>query len=229
MARSDQVSLEIPTSQRAGFQRLIDLPPDIHQALKTALETAKPAFSPEAFAEELSQQTPISKEDLTDILGVLFSLRATQEHYGMPIARLAQAGAKAARRIEYVKDDTQETQLERRLEELLSVEGSLGISAKALTILLRQKNTFASARITTDVRPIFSGGEDPRPMAGLVVHNLEIVSHTDKQDHRSYFFALDNSDLKAVQAVIDRALKKEVALKDTIGRAGLSYVAPDED
>jgi hypothetical protein len=102
--------------------------------------------------------------------------------------------------------------LKERISRLLSLDQSLGVSAKATQLLLRHKNPLLTARIFTDIRPVFTGEENPTPRAAVVVHTLELVTRTDGSQF-SHYVALDSTDLQTLKRIVDRAIRKEASLR----------------
>jgi hypothetical protein len=103
------------------------------------------------------------------------------------------------------------------LVELLSVEGCLSITAKARFVAYQSPRVYHSARIFTDARPIFSRDAAGPPSAFIVTHTLKIDTHENAKDHE-WFATLDSRDLKALKAVVDRALEKEESLRQSLSK-----------
>jgi hypothetical protein len=110
-----------------------------------------------------------------------------------------------------------------KLTRLMSLEQPLGVTSRALDVMTQHKNPLRSSRILSDIRSIFSSGDDPRPVAAVIVHNLRLATMTDG-DYFTFTAALDSQDLRSLAAVVARAIKKEESLKGAIQRAGLSYI-----
>ncbi len=92
------------------------------------------------------------------------------------------------------------------------------VSAKAFTILMDRERTMVTAKILTDLRYAFRPDVEGKPYGAVVIHTLKLSYH-EEGDHKDFLVALDDDDIKALRAVLDRAeakarfLRKQ--LKDT--------------
>lgn len=97
----------------------------------------------------------------------------------------------------------------------------IAITAKTKDIASEHDRIFHSARVLTDIRPVF--GDDPhQPPLGAVVSHLlriDVFRHGKLED---YFVALDNSDLVALKAVVDRAIEKNQSLGKILDVSGFA-------
>jgi hypothetical protein len=89
------------------------------------------------------------------------------------------------------------------------------IVAKAYD-LATEERTFCSARILTDLRPVFGSHVEDGPQAMVVLHTLKLIFHEGSQRHQEFFVALDAGDLRALRKVIDRAEAKAGSLRPTV-------------
>jgi hypothetical protein len=103
----------------------------------------------------------------------------------------------------------------------LSLEGILGTTAKAGEILTEHEKIFETARVMTDFRPIFHVDVSEKPDAGLVIHMLKITQRDKHSRKFDAYYALDTNDIAKLMGVLDRAVKKEKALRKTMEDAGL--------
>ena len=83
---------------------------------------------------------------------------------------------------------------------------------KAASALTAHESPFESARVFTDVRPIF-GEQDPvsenaRPRAAVLVHMLQLRL-AGEEARREIYVALDNRDLQTLIDALNRANGKE--------------------
>ena len=109
---------------------------------------------------------------------------------------------------------------------IFTVASGLRLTSKALEVLTEEEHVFYSARIITDIRPIFS--EDATTItASVVVHNLRIHFGKDSA-HKNFYVALDTSDIAKLRDVLDRADAKSVALQGLLKKFSVSYIDPEE-
>lgn len=226
MSTPVSLMLRIPEAHKPALRKLISLDAEFGQALFKALEKAEPAASPDGLASSIASDVSIPLNDLREIIAALLSLALTRETYSISTSKVVDDVLARAVEENLIDDDPETVSSgKQRLSELLSLERSVGVSSRVLGIISEHKHAFVSARILTDMRPVFSAGEDPTPLAGMIVHNLKLETHVDGR-HKDFFVALDARDLKELRDVIDRAIRKETALKVSIVSGGISYVDP---
>jgi hypothetical protein len=224
MAELESVKVRVPKDQRAGLLRLLSLPDDQIEELRRALQSATPTLDSSGIVAQLQQIVSVPVAELAEIVRVLFSLALTRYRFGIETEQLLTEVAQAAELDNLLTGLAGGSdRLIQRLNSLLSVEHVIGVSAKAALVLTRQKHVFVSANISTDIRTVFIDTSSVTPTAGMVIHNLEITSHTDNE-HTSHYVAMDSSELRTLSAVIERALQKEVALRQIIQSAGLAFI-----
>ena len=147
-------------------------------------------------AQSILPKVNINIDQLRQVIGVAGSLYLVRDRKGLTVDQMADATIEAAVKQEILKPDDSEraSKLRERVARFISLDRSLGMSSKATQILSRHKNTFASARIFTDVRSIFTAGENPVPQGAVCFHTLELITSTDG-NLLSHYVALD-SDLR---------------------------------
>jgi hypothetical protein len=119
---------------------------------------------------------------------------------------------------------------QKQLEQLLSNEKILGVSAKAVSVASDTQRHVHSVRILTDARPIFGENAKDGPQAFTVIHTLKIDYSQDDNDH-SWFVSLDGDDLESLQGAVDRALAKERSTRvmlEKLETPVLSWKASDD-
>lgn len=199
---------------------------EVSDSLYKALEKARPAISTVSLASRIGPQVDLPEAKLRGILAVLVSLTLTKNVHGWSAGKIARevidrAIQEKLKGTESLDTDAAES-VSKRLSKLLSLERTVGITAKVADVVYRHAHPFHSAQIISDVRPVFSESDDLEPIAAVVMHNLELVSHDPDNTDRSYFIALDSHDLRELKNVVDRALKKEEKLDPLIEASGLS-------
>jgi hypothetical protein len=218
--------LTIPSEHKVALTKLASFSDEQTQRLLEALRAAAPTIWPHALAKQIATTADLPLEDVTEILDTLISLIANRDQKNFSTEKVASdvANAMAAEHIGDIQPNSAEmANVEKRLREFLEVDRSLGVTSRALNVMTQHKHPFRSGRILTDIRTVFSTGDDPQPIAGLIVHNLQIATITDG-NYETFVAALDSLDLRALANVINRAIKKEDQLKSVIQRAGLSYI-----
>ena len=216
--------LLIPEQAREPLTHLYMLSPAQREQLINALANAKPALSLEAFAARLDSVEYFDDPELPSVVGTIMSLYRLQEHTGRSPSELASDLISALRDEDFADFGSNSegvTEFESFITRLLSLDDTVGVSTKAEELSLELANIFGSARILTDLRPIFLGKDDPDPRAATVVHTLKIEIH---ESDAAYYFALDNVDIRTLSELIQRALKKEEALRRMVAGSGLTLI-----
>src|SRR5579863_4804889 len=224
------MKLRIPPAQRDGFKQFMSLPDDKWRSLLRALEAAEPTISASVLAKHVSPQVDLSPELLRQVIVAAGSLYVTRDQRGVSTGEFAEAVVQAAVEEKLLdRGDSEATsRLKERISRLLSLDQSLGVSAKATELLVRHKNPLLTARIFTDIRPVFTGEENPIPRAAVVVHTLELLTNTD--GHRlSHYVALDSTDLQTLKRIVDRAIHKEASLKTVMASLPLVEIKEIEE
>ena len=98
---------------------------------------------------------------------------------------------------------------------------TLALKSKGVRLQSDHDKVFKSAELLSDIRPIFSVNGKPTIEAAVTFQNLKIQYFEDGQV-RYFYCALDSKDLESVKDVVDHALKKQKALLDMLGKAGVS-------
>lgn len=211
-------ALRIPQEQWAGFEKLVALDDESLRALASTLREEFPGLNkPDVLAEIASSATGISladARDVMDILVTLYILRARQES---PIPDFVEDVSQAmdeadAEGLKLSGDDR--TRFKDRLAELLDIQ-SASVESKAADIQFENERTFHSARIVTDVRPIFGTDPEAAPIGSIIVHMLRIT-YRERTRLRDVIVALDTEDVSTLGDLANRAELKAKSLKSSL-------------
>jgi hypothetical protein len=102
-----------------------------------------------------------------------------------------------------------------RAEQLLSDDGGLALSAKALSIAMQTPRHAHAFRVLTDARPIFGRNAKDGPKAFSIIHTLRVQYWQDGNECE-WYVSLDSDDLQALQGIAERALAKERSLREAL-------------
>jgi hypothetical protein len=106
-------------------------------------------------------------------------------------------------------------QFKGKLNALLSAD-FFSVVAKAFDLATEDERTFCSARVLTDLRPVFGLRVEDGPRAMVVVHLLKLTYHEGTDKHQQFYVALDDGDLKTLRKLIDRAEAKAATLTSAV-------------
>lgn len=227
------MELLIPKRFETAFIRLNQCPDDRLEAIFRALEGANPALRIEDLAQEVASEAGVPPEDLRQLLEALSGLYLLMDEGPATARSIAEdvAGAlKATGKPELDLDGPALETFRGRLERALSFEGALGVTAKALDVKLQQERYFCKARTLTDIRPVFPFRAEGTPAGFLVMHDLQIRYHKGRSNEtEELHVALDGAAVDELLAVLERAKRKEEALKALLKSDNLPVFERKED
>lgn len=226
-----RVPLTIPKNYRKPLAKLLALDSSGLQKLVGALRTAKAAIPVGRFGARIAAELQVDPEDARELFQLLGSLYILRTRRGLSIEDLVDGLRDAAvaegQRQEPLSTEPQNWEpLKRHLTDLLSLDQSLGISAKGYDIWQEQACLFCAARMLTDLRPIFGGDVKESPTAGVILHTLHLSYH-EGETTEELFLALAPADIRELQRILERALQKEKTLRTTAARCGMECVESD--
>jgi hypothetical protein len=105
------------------------------------------------------------------------------------------------------------------LEKLMSID-TLNVVAKALRLQRDGEHLYCTAKILSDIRPVFGSDPNARPLGAVLTHTLKVGYHKGS-DHREFHIILDANDLEALEEVINRARAKDKTLREFLNAANL--------
>jgi hypothetical protein len=219
------MSIVIPERYRPAVQKLASLTAEEASQLLEAVQKEAGQLYPQKLVDQVAQKLPtLDKGTVEEILPALVSLSYTRFATGLSSEKLA-AAVSTSDDLEVPEPDR--TRVQHLIRQLLDSD-AIAITGKAVTVLTAHQRTFSSARVITDIRPVFKNGAD-RPLAAVIVHQLNITYQEGSQ-RSNYFVALDTRDVAKLQQVLSRASAKADTLRALILDSGLTYLeVPDEE
>lgn len=217
--------LRIPQRFEKSLADLIAMPHDKRQRLKELIGVGPPLLDRDKLATDIASSTKLGKAKVTGIVSMLMSLyRVIQD---TPIDEFVGEvcdAVRTSRKVEAKEVDW--SSFKQDLTALLSCDETFGVTAKALDIRKQHPHVYCTARILTDIRPVFKQDAEAGPVAAFVIHALRISSHDegDFSTVKDFFFSLDADDLRELSKLIDRALMKEASLKSLIQTSDVHYL-----
>lgn len=213
-------SLRIPKNHQSALAALRDLPDDDFNRFVDVLRGSSTYLALPDLAARTAEAMPDDVDvDHGQVVQALLALRNQLKFHGWTHERLAREVSRADG---VEPDDTDlRRSFQERIETLLDVE-SLATTANAADVQTQYERPFHSARVLTDIRPVFS--EDPtEPPTGAVLTNVLKIEYFGKTGLESVWLALDHADVKFLRDALERALDKTATLKSFLGATGLSY------
>jgi hypothetical protein len=220
--------INIPKKDLPVLKNILELGEPQFKSLISALGGAKPTLTRGEFVENISRKTKsLQPAMVVEILRVVFILYGIKQRAEVSAQQFAEDISEScvesgSDKIQFPKE--KERELSDRLKQLLSFEKIVGVTAKAFDVMTEHKYTFCSARILSDIRPVFTDTPGSAS-AAVIIHNLQIGFHESGiKEHKEFYVALDTNDILVLKEVIERAEKKTDALKSIIKTSKLPYL-----
>ncbi|MYA63081.1 MAG: hypothetical protein F4139_12170 [Gemmatimonadetes bacterium] len=208
--------LTIPDAHQQSLIKLLSLSPEVRQNFLDAIKASKPTLVLPHFAKQVGQSADIPVSDAMSYLSLLGSLFLFGEAHGLRPAAIAVAVSSAveSHALKDWSDASERKQFDDFLTDALGLRTEIGVLTKALDVLVQDPHPLASARIITELRPVFLGESEGMTIAaGMIVHSLKLSSLKSDGSEEDYFVSMDCLDLREFKQVIDRAMKKEKSLQ----------------
>ena len=217
----------LPTRSQQAIQHLIRLDEASFEMLLKAMSAAKPTLSRYRFCRHVASAFNETEQEriktiVYELLTMAESFDDNSESFPQEIADLVTGAVHGSRSADFSVSEDDERILGERLEKIFKTAPTLTLITKAQDVLTEHQHVFYSARIFTDVRPVFSDSGETINAVGLI-HNLNI-HFGQGDDHSDFYVALDTSDIQSLRRVLDRADAKAKALQSLIEKAQLSYL-----
>lgn len=107
----------------------------------------------------------------------------------------------------------EEEKLSSNLYKIFESSANLKLTLKAYNLVMENDNLLVSSKINTDIRLIFHDDITDGGRNGVIMHKLHLVISNDGK-RNSVYITMDNSDLKRMKDILDRALSKEGLIKE---------------
>ncbi|HEX7478905.1 MAG TPA: hypothetical protein VF331_13955 [Polyangiales bacterium] len=201
-------------------------------ALCTALESVQPQARSWLLAGEVRDRlgtiAGLDVDDAIRLLLMLYRVRFEQEAEPQAFVAAIQEAAEASGDERLKATPAQWTLLSSYLVRMLSLDGALGLTARAINVAYEFPRHLHDSRIMTDARPIYGHDVTEGPKAFLMMHVLRMTVHEDGED-REWHVALDNDDILKLQAVLERALAKEQSLSALLKKTNVSVLGMGDE
>jgi hypothetical protein len=211
-------ALWIPELYREPLTTLAKMDDDDAGRLVAAI-AALDAYSPMSTIQDATggvlgeQASAIEKQMCVPLLALRGQMRLTQPD---EIAR------RLSESVELELDDAERAALRSRAAAILATP-VYETTAVATDLQTQNGRNFQSARIVTDIRPVFRKDLDAEPSGAVIVETLQIQTWTRDGDSELLFVSMDEADLKQLEKAVDRALHKTKTLRKFIAQTGLTY------
>jgi hypothetical protein len=206
----------LPEQARAGLKKLLEQKQDIIEDLAAALEGEPPELTSALVSERVARKVKdLAAEDVQSIIRALLTIATGRLAVQQPVAEFAQSLVDQERATIEERDRSRAVAV---LQRLLSARAIAGTS-KATDVITDHSQIFLSARMLTDLRPVFGEAPSSQPIAAALVHTLKITYAKDR-DTLEFFVAMDEQDIQRLREVLERENIKTKALRSVITTSG---------
>lgn len=219
------MSFTIPKQYQEGLAQLLTLSGEEIESLRQALKDVPGALKATTLKSKLASESSIPLEKIDEIINTLLSLYSLRSYLDLSIPEFLEQLTQAMEQSGNDKLQLPSQNHDLFKAHLMSLLDSraLTITAKAPEVWFDHKYAFCSARIFSDIRPVFSMQAEVLPLAAGIVHTLKITYHTgDKTD--DFYIAMDAGDIKTLREVLDRADLKFGNLKSILEAAKVPFL-----
>jgi hypothetical protein len=215
---ASSVRLRIPTTEREPLVRLALLPEEVFSRVLDATRAYTTLPSRAGLIETFAEAITIDRDDAADVVSAVLELATFRAYRDVDAVEVA---TDVARSKDLDLSPEGRATLGQRLQVLLE-DRIIAITAKAVDVITEHAHVFHSARILTDIRPVFTKQPSQPPDAAVLVQMLKIDYH--ENGIKSFYVALDSQDLRKLRDVIDRAVEKTDSLRGHLGGAALQVL-----
>jgi len=220
------------------------IPPEFSDALKAfvlledqvaakfvqAIESAAPTLLVSTLAEKVAGISGLEKGQARDFLMMFGSMSRSRSSSEKNVESFLKSVRQSAIDAGVISANEMEAHWPKAAKHLAAVLNApaIQIAAKALAVMTSNERMLCTARVVSDIRPIFS--DDLEPTACVILHQLKLSFHEqgDYDNVAETFVAVDYDHLRTLQKAIDRALKKHGKLKAMAAAMNLRVLSPEE-
>lgn len=205
----------IPQRRRPGIKALLELSETALCQFEEKARTLPRGLRPGEIADQLAAEGILAKSAAAEVVQVISDLYSIKGEEDADLDELVDGICAALKELddESLKpSDGDWDKFKAHFKSLLSMDSTLGISFKASRLLTQNERTYVEANIFSDIRPAFPRDIESGFDTAVIIHNLQIEYHKDRT-HEEIQIALDCDDIRNLKKLIDRAEKKEKAIR----------------
>jgi hypothetical protein len=220
----------IPEQYADGLAALRRLPDNVVQNFVAALSTVPPSLNKATLVTSISSSVAsVSQGEIEEMVVTVISLYraldSSDSSTDLFVEGICDAMADSKRKDLTFDGLSDRARFKARLTELLDID-SFGVASKALSLKNECDHLFCVGRILTDARPVYSDDVSAPPRAALILHTLRLAYHKTN-DLKEFYITFDDSDLKELRELLDRADLKSKSLAVTLKAAGINVITTE--
>ena len=233
IGNSDRIIMaivSIPEKYLPGLRALAELSEPTAKQLTDAVGTAPPAYDADPIVDHVWSKVPtVEVDSIRLVVETLLFLCSARAILNKPlddfIAEIL-LNIKVSLGSSWLEGN-KEREVKERITTLLKLE-SIRVTSKARFVTTEYPSLFCSARILTDIRPVFSDDILKVPHHAAVVHQLRIHYHQSRE-LKEMFLTIDINDIIALKELLERAQEKEATLLTMLEVAGVKSLKGSDE
>lgn len=212
--------ISIPPAYRGPLAVLARLPA---QDASSLIETVRslPAYA--AVTDIQRRFGDVTGTEGSDVAAALLSLRGL-----LRTTSADELGDWLASSPDLDLDENARAALRERVTALVDA-AAVSTTAVAVDLQTQHQRNYQSARIFTDLRPVFADELAEGPTGAVIVEMLQLQTWNRDGESETMFVALDEKDLTGLQEAVERALQKTEALKRFLKDKDVAYFELEEE
>lgn len=211
-------ALNLTASTRSGLAIVRDVPDSAFSALLADLERSP---------DSIPTIPNLSPEDAAQFKESLDSMYAVRAYHDVPLEEFVDDISESFKFNKELEPQV-EPSFRERLSKLLNI-APLRVSAKATLLHAEYEHAFCTARILTDIRPIYDNGVKGRPSGAIIMHTLKLSYHEGASgDLGAIYISMGSDDILELQRVLERATDKTTSLRGVLANGQLRYIDPQQ-
>jgi hypothetical protein len=221
---------KIPDRHKAAFNTWLRLDGRLAERFAAAVHGAAPQLLFSDFVAEVTAACPeLEAGQARELLDMFFSMSVTFRR--LPEDDLDKFLGEVFAQIAGDDDGLVNVWNDRAAQtsQVLSAP-AMEVTAKAMLVMIEHDRVFSSARVFSELRPVFADSSlTPKAFVGVHQLKLEFQRNISQESQReAIFVAMDRTDLMSLRDVIDRAIAKHDALREVASASKLPLLEVDE-
>ena len=222
------VQFQLPDEALADLEKLRDFGPDRLEALAFKFEDVEPTpLRPAQLRQVVSEALDVDDEAAHCVVRFLLALYGLRRRRLLDASEVMEGLRYAVSKAGWGEEESKRwDSIQKQLDRLLDIDQVWAVS-KALSLAYEYPNLYQSARIITDIRPVFDvSGE---MVVGSVVSYTLQVHYDDAHGSHSLSVVMDQEDVDQLGESCERAKRKAGAAKGLMDKAEVPVIVTGED
>ena|SRR6202043_1823821 len=224
-------TIRLPRQQVEDLKAIAALKIDALKAIVTHLRSLRPSpLQPKQLRDEISSLLPGQDSVADAIIRQMLRFHSLIGQRRLEIDELfsgLEAGIRAAKPTWQEVEIAAWKEREQTVRDLFAID-AVRIVAKALDLSYEYANLLRTARIITDLRPVFT--LDAKATDGAVISHKLFIRYDNVEGLKTFTMTLDEEDVKTLKRECERALQKTETISLQLGKGSpIRTIIPGRD